>query len=45
MMTDHYGYLTNLSIGGYRGSNTWENSGAYIAVGGRIQHRQKHLCS
>lgn len=34
MQTDYHGYITNLSIGGYRGSNTWENSGAYIAVGG-----------
>ena len=28
------GYRTNVSIGVYRGSNTWSNSGAYIAVGG-----------
>lgn len=35
MLTAYHGYLTHLSIGGYRGSNTWENSGVYIAVGGR----------
>ncbi len=28
------GYRTNVSIGVYRGSNNWSNSGAYIAVGG-----------
>ena len=32
MQTAFYGYATQISIGGYRGSNTWENSGAYIAV-------------
>ncbi len=35
MQTTYNGYATQISIGGYRGSNTWENSGAYIAVGGR----------
>lgn len=35
MQTVYNGYATQISIGGYRGSNTWENSGAYIAVGGR----------
>ena len=34
MHTAYSGYATQISIGGYRGSNTWENSGAYIAVGG-----------
>lgn len=34
MHTTYSGYTTQISIGGYRGSNTWENSGAYIAVGG-----------
>lgn len=28
------GYVTNVSIGAYRGANDWSNSGAYIAVGG-----------
>jgi len=32
MQTAVNGYATQISIGGYRGSNTWENSGAYIAV-------------
>lgn len=32
MQTAFYGYATQISIGGYRGSTTWENSGAYIAV-------------
>ncbi len=35
VMTDGYGYLTNVSMGAYRGSNTWDNSGVYIAVGGK----------
>ncbi|MBJ9961767.1 hypothetical protein I5730_14585 [Acinetobacter nosocomialis] len=34
MQTANYGYRTQISIGGYRGSNTWDNSGAYIAIGG-----------
>lgn len=34
VLTDGYGYLTHVSMGAYRGSNTWDNSGAYIAVGG-----------
>ncbi|MDN5621800.1 MAG: phage tail protein [Acinetobacter sp.] len=34
MQTTYNGYVTQISIGGYRGSNNWENSGAYIAVGG-----------
>ena len=32
--TNGYGYVTQVSIGAYRGSNTWSNSGAYIAIGG-----------
>lgn len=32
---DNYGYVTQVSMGAYRGSNTWDNSGAYIAVGGK----------
>ncbi len=28
------GYVTQVSIGAWRGSNTWSSSGAYIAIGG-----------
>ena len=35
VMTEGSGYLTHVSMGAYRGSNTWDNSGAYIAVGGK----------
>ena len=34
MLTANMGYRTQISIGGYRGSNKWDNSGAYIAIGG-----------
>ena len=34
VMSTGAGYRTNVSIGVYRGSNNWSNSGAYIAVGG-----------
>lgn len=33
-MTTSSGYKTHVSMGLYRGSNTWSESGAYIAVGG-----------
>ncbi|MDV2439939.1 phage tail protein [Acinetobacter gerneri] len=29
------GYVSQISIGAVRGSNTWHNSGAYIAIGGK----------
>ena len=35
VVTDGFGYLTHVSMGAYRGSNTWDNSGVYIAVGGK----------
>ena len=35
VITDGSGYVTQVSMGAYRGSNTWDNSGAYIAVGGK----------
>ncbi|QHJ74175.1 long tail fiber protein [Acinetobacter phage vB_AbaM_Lazarus] len=34
VQTDGIGYRTNVSIGAWRGSNTWTSSGAYIAIGG-----------
>ncbi|QHJ75702.1 putative tail fiber protein [Acinetobacter phage vB_AbaM_PhT2] len=34
VQTDGFGYRTNVSIGAFRGSNTWSASGAYIAIGG-----------
>ncbi|UNI74676.1 long tail fiber distal subunit [Acinetobacter phage AB-Navy4] len=34
VQTDGFGYITNVSIGAFRGSNTWSASGAYIAIGG-----------
>ena len=35
VVTDGSGYQTHVSMGAYRGSNTWDNSGVYIAVGGK----------
>lgn len=34
VQTNGNGYRTNVSIGAFRGSNTWSASGAYIAIGG-----------
>ncbi|WJJ54630.1 long tail fiber distal subunit [Acinetobacter phage AB1I1M-1] len=34
VQTNGFGYRTNVSIGAWRGSNTWSSSGAYIAIGG-----------
>ncbi|UJH94783.1 putative long distal tail fiber subunit [Acinetobacter phage PhaR5] len=38
VQTDGFGYRTNVSIGAFRGSNTWSASGAYIAIGGNDNH-------
>lgn len=35
VVTDGSGYQTHVSMGAYRGSNTWDNSGVYLAVGGK----------
>ncbi|WBF78474.1 long distal tail fiber subunit protein [Acinetobacter phage vB_AbaM_DLP1] len=38
VQTNGNGYRTNVSIGAFRGSNTWSASGAYIAIGGNDNH-------